>query len=514
MRRHFRYIPLYFILAIVAYFYFSKLGRSQFWDWDECLYAQYAREMPLAKHFLTNIWNGYIDMQKPPLYSWLLQIPRVLFGESEFSFRLLSALPAMGIITAVYVFCVRRFNTTIAILSSLILLTAELFVIYSLRLNVDMLYTLFIFGAVWSWLNAKSKSKYVLLTSVFLGLATLVKGIGTIQILGTMFLSLWIYPKVQFVPKKDDFIRFIQVLLGMLLIIVPWHVLAYLKYGDKFVHVYFYENIIKRGTYPIEFHRERWWFYFVLIERELRPWIYAGFIFPIMFVSPFIKNFRTIFRRLVQDIDKNTLVMTLLLFITIPLISFIRFQTRIAWYVLPLYPFIAIYLGYNIFAFIHLISKRFNKSLQAFVVFMLTSIVVLCISFDAGRLLIREVQPQNTIRELNNREKALFEIAQFPQENMEYLVPFSERQAREILPPTEQIDMTWVYGGNPCAVFYTGKKVHYYYTIEEFKENLGTSNTIYLLHKDDFNVLFKTDDFTSIPQVRYVNDDFVVVMYN
>src|SRR3989338_4182286 len=154
------YLPLAVILAVAGWFFFVKLGRNLFWDWDECLYGQYVKEMPRAGHYLTNIWNGYIDLQKPPLYTWLLQIPAGLLGRSEFSLRLLSAISGLGLIASVYVFCKKYFNLVIATLASLVLLTADLVFFYSLRFNFYFFYTFFFFGVFGAWQKSPKPPRF------------------------------------------------------------------------------------------------------------------------------------------------------------------------------------------------------------------------------------------------------------------------------------------------------------------------------------------------------------------
>lgn len=508
LKKFLPYAPLAIILTIAAYFFFSKLGRNIFWDWDECLYGQYVQEMPQAGHYLTNIWNGYIDMQKPPLYTWLLFIPKTLFGQTEFALRSLSAFAGLSILTAVYLFCKKHMTVLTATFATLILLAAELFVIYSLRLNTDMLYTLFIFLGVWSWLSSTEKRRYVYLAGLMIGLATMVKGIGTIQILAAIFVTIFIR------PSKKRFLDYLLMGATVALVSVPWHGIAYLTYGYDFFRVYVLDNIIKRGKYPIEFHRERWWFYFVLMFNELKPWLFAGVVFPITFAVEFFtkKSPKKIVKRFIALVRKYELLVTLLILILIPLASLVRFQTRLAWYVLYLYPFIAIFLAYNIEMIIAFIVKKMPAKHRKNASYALIGIVIVCLSQDAARLLIREVKPLETERTYSNRELAINEIQKYQQPSFDYLVPFGERQAREILPETEQIDMTWVYGGHPCAVYYSEKDVTYHYNIEEFKQTVGVENQLYMLHKDDIAV---TDEVTTEleKEILYENDEFVIVTF-
>src|SRR3990167_9692249 len=88
------YWPLIIILLVAGYLMTFRLGRDLFTDWDEGLYAVYVRTMHETGNYLNNVWNGYQDLQKPPLYTWLLQIP-YLFSFNEFSARFLNVIGSL-----------------------------------------------------------------------------------------------------------------------------------------------------------------------------------------------------------------------------------------------------------------------------------------------------------------------------------------------------------------------------------------------------------------------------------
>src|SRR3989338_4303735 len=83
--------PLILILVIVGALFFLKLGRNPLWDWDECIYAQYSKEIKATGDIITNHWNGEVRMEKPTLFFTLMQIPYV-FGVNEFTTRILTTL--------------------------------------------------------------------------------------------------------------------------------------------------------------------------------------------------------------------------------------------------------------------------------------------------------------------------------------------------------------------------------------------------------------------------------------
>lgn len=459
MNRIKQYLPFLSVLTVVAILFLLRLGRDMLWDWDECLYGQYAKEMLRTGHYLTNIWNGYIDLQKPPLFSWILMIPTV-FHQHEFGLRLVNVVMSVGLLSSVYFFAKQFFNRSVAILSALILLTAEVFVIYSLKLSTDMTYTLFLFLGVWTWLSNKRQSPWF--AGILFGLAAMTKGIGVIQFLGALFVSLFLN------FRKEQLLNFLKMCTIAALIALPWHLTAYLEYGSRFVKVYFLDNIIKRSRYPIEFHRERVWFYGVLIYRELMPWLLAAFAFPVVKI------------RSLLNLKKNEAIYTILLLVIIPFIGITRVQTRIAWYILPLYPFLSIYLAYCIYLLIDVFAKK-NTNIRV----LLFSLVVLFITFDAGKLILNETRIIQTTRSIDARQEVALQVAKQPQRHLTYLVPFGERQAKVILPPEETIDMTWVYGGNGCMVYYGDKKTDYVYEVPRFEQLLKTQHGLFLISTQD-----------------------------
>lgn len=463
------YWPLLLILVIAGIFFTFRLGRDLLWDWDECLYGQYAKEMKQTGHYLTNVWNGHIDLQKPPLYTWLLQLPTSL-GLNEFTMRILSAISGLGLLTALYVFTKKYFSQIVAILATLLLLSGELIVIYSMKANTDVIYSLFIFLGVFSWIASYKKSRLSYLAGLFFGLAVMVKGLGSTQFLLALFVALFL----DF--KKERLYNFLKMIGVFILVIAPWHLIAYSTYGYEFFRVYILENIIKRSKYPIEFHRERWYFYFVLIYKELFPWIFTGAVFPLTY----LKNLKvfTSLKKLREEFTKRELLFTIILLVIVPLALITRVHTRIAWYAMPLYSFLSIYLAYNIELFGKLI--RFQKIVWLFVIL---------IAFDAFRLLSGETRILQSQREVAPRYEVMLKTRKHPQKELEYLVAFSERQAREILPPEEQIPQTWVFGGNPCAVYYSDKKVHYYYEVDDFTKRLQKGKGLFLIENGDLKLV-------------------------
>ncbi|HLL61081.1 MAG TPA: glycosyltransferase family 39 protein, partial [Candidatus Nitrosocosmicus sp.] len=254
------YWPLLIILAITSFLFLLRLDRDPLTDWDECVYAQQSVEMKQTGNFLTNQWNKALVFEKPPLYNWIIQIP-YLFKVNEFSARFPMVILSLLLITYVYLFAKKYFNERTAIYASLILLSTQLFVTYSIHVNTDIGFTLFVFLGFYYWIAARNNNNLSIVSGIFFGLAVLTKGLGVIPYLAALGITLL------FNFNKQIIINYIKMAISFLVVIMPWHAYHYFKYGNDFIQVYIIEHIIKRSNIAIDFHFEGRLFYFKLIYK-------------------------------------------------------------------------------------------------------------------------------------------------------------------------------------------------------------------------------------------------------
>ena len=144
MKKHWIIIIITIVFSVLV---LSRLGRDLLSDWDECIYTEYARAMQQTGDFLTHQWNGSYTLEKPPLYSWIQQIP-FLFSINEFTARLPTAIFGLLLILTVYHFGRRFFSSAVGIMAVLLLLSSEVVVRYMTRANTDIGYTFFIFAGL------------------------------------------------------------------------------------------------------------------------------------------------------------------------------------------------------------------------------------------------------------------------------------------------------------------------------------------------------------------------------
>ena len=150
-------------------------------DPDEGRNAQVAREMLASGSWLTPTYNGWVYLDKPSFFFKSVALCFEVFGESEFTARLPSALFACGLLWMVYGFCRREYDAQTGALAVIIVGTMPLFVALARHVLFDMTLAFFVCGATFAGYfaeaneGARRRNRYLL--GVFLsGCGTLVKG--------------------------------------------------------------------------------------------------------------------------------------------------------------------------------------------------------------------------------------------------------------------------------------------------------------------------------------------------
>lgn len=492
------FLPLIIILVVSAVFFFGQLGRDMLYEWDECIYGAYAQSVRAGQALLINQYNGQLVFDKPPLYTWMLTAVSGI-GDTEFILRSLSALAGLALIASIYLFTNKYISRKAAIVSSLLMLTLPSVITRIRSVNTDIFFTLFIFLAFWVWVESFKRPRLTLLSGTLLGLAVMVKGLSAGIFLGILVLC----GIVEF--NRNTIHRIISVVSGFLIIIVPWHMTVFFKHPQEFFSSYLYDNVLKRSQFPIENHREPWWFYLKQLAQEYFPWIVFASIAPFSALRR-VSQVRSVTQfRLAWS--QSRILFTLLLLVIVPLMVFTKSKTRLSWYILPLTPFISILLSYYITVFLKKFSDRLMQGvLGKSLVSVIFIVIVGILTIDAFTTLSRIVQLHVSSRSISFRDQAVLAASRHTHDELHYLVPFSERQFREYLPQNEQIAQTWYYGGNACAVYYSQKKVNYYYYTEQFTEKLASKQGLYMIENGDIRFIEKIPNKTII----YNNTDYTV----
>jgi hypothetical protein len=179
----------FFLLVIGALLFLPGLGRVHLFDWDEINFAESAREM-----LLTGNWRMVqIDFQpfyeKPPLFIWLQALSMNYFGVNEYAARLPNAI--VGMVTLLVVFNAGRsiFKSQLGVLWAILFACSVMPQVYFKSGIIDPLFNLLIFCGIYFLFKVttdnefegykekrSNRRKYLILSALFIGLATLTKG--------------------------------------------------------------------------------------------------------------------------------------------------------------------------------------------------------------------------------------------------------------------------------------------------------------------------------------------------
>lgn len=438
-------------VTLVAIFSFmvlmwSGLGRDYLYDWDEGIYGVIGREMHETRNLLTPTWDGALWLEKPPVIAWVTALGIQVAGDNELGARLFMPLFAGLTLFAIFKLGEKLGGTLMGSASAAMLGYLNLFVSRARTLNTD---GMLLAAIAWStWLLVSGAQPWAV--GIAMGLAIMVKGpAGMLAI----FIALPLLIKK---PKKF----LLQAVGCMLLAVLPWHLYAYFKHGWDFVNPYFMEQVLRRATVPIEFHTESRWFYFNFLYKDLGIGVVLVSIFGLaMMIKKWVQK---------RKLDELIVVMW---WVVLPLIVFTLAKTRLSWYILPVYPAIALSIGYALNYFAD--SKKSKVVLSILVMGMLAQML-----WNGYRY----VEPSRKAAPLSEILQVARSLSIYHGDDLAMLVSSSERVAEAILPVDQTISSSFRYGGAPSVVWYSHKHVIYYYNYDLFKlDALNNSNITTLI---------------------------------
>ena len=314
------------------------LGLTDFYSKGEPREAVVAYTMVEHGNWILPINNGGDIPYKPPFFHWCIALFSLLQGHvSEFTSRLPSALALVAMSVGGFVFFAKRKNANMALLATLLSLTA--FEVHRAGINcrVDMVNTAFMVGALFLMFRWWERGKRTMpwLAILCMSGATLTKGpVGMLlpcAVMGVFMLtqreSLW-----STVWRLG--------LTALLSLILPlcWYYAAYLQGGDEFLRLVKEENIDRLlGKMAYESHENPFWYNFVTLITGWLPYTLL-FVFS-LFVLPWKRFSKSGFMQSVRRAEPMQVFVWLafgliLFFYCIP-------KSKRSVYLLPCYPFMA-----------------------------------------------------------------------------------------------------------------------------------------------------------------------------
>jgi len=347
----------YVVLAALIYFpLFGHLDALPIRIWDEARVVINAYEMLNDGDYIVTHYKGLPDMwnTKPPLLVWIQVFFMKIFGVNELAVRLPSALAGLftGIVLLIFS---RKYlkSTWFGLIAVFVLITSYGYInVHATRTgDYDALLALFTtLGGLLFFSFCETKNyKHLYLFFIFTALAVLTKSIT-----GLLFIpAIVIYSIVQkqFLPLLKSKHFYIG-LLSFLVLVLGYYFLREAN-NPGYIAAVQQNELGGRFLEVIEKHQQGFWFYFNnFVERHLSYW---HLLVPCGIITGFvIKN---------EKINRITLFSTLMIVTFFLIIS--TAQTKIKWYDVPLYPFLAVIITVFIYYIFNLLkqTKIFNQTL-------------------------------------------------------------------------------------------------------------------------------------------------------
>lgn len=306
-----RILWLVLIAATLYFCYFHNLGAIGLVGPDEPRYAWIARDMQETGDWVTPRLYGKPWFEKPPLYYWGAALSFKLFGVSETTARLPSAISALLATLALAWLALRLYGAQTARWLLLLLPTTVGMIGFSHAAATDMPFAAMLTIAMVfatkllnlvpppaqhsksSTASPGSLRSFTSFTSflfgLFLGLATLAKGPAAIILSGGAVL-LW----ALFTKRWRDAFRCLNpiAVASFCLTALPWYILCARRNPD-FFRIFIVEHNFNRFLTPQFQHVQPFWYYAGILLLAFLPWTLL-LVYAAIYCSLNLKRNRTI----------------------------------------------------------------------------------------------------------------------------------------------------------------------------------------------------------------------------
>jgi 4-amino-4-deoxy-L-arabinose transferase-like glycosyltransferase len=287
--------------------------------------------MVQSGNWLVPQFNGEPFYDKPPLFNWLVALSFVVFGFTEFAARFPAALIGTVTVLATYRFGRQLVGENGAFLGAVVLATSIQWVVLSRIVVHDILLALFVtlacFAFYRGYADETRRTKNFMLMYASVGVAVLAKGpVGAVLPGGAILVFLALRRELSFVPK----LMLVRGALVAALMAVPPYVLTGIQEPEYLRYFLWEKNfgsfVSKDSTHPNPFY-----YYIPTLLMGFFPW---SAFFPM-----------TAWRLLRRPAKLDPGRLFLLVWTGFVLLFFSAATSKLATYILPLFPAAALLVG-------------------------------------------------------------------------------------------------------------------------------------------------------------------------
>ena len=326
------------VILLCAVLWFGMLGQRDLFDPDEGRYAGIPAAMVDSGDWLTPRLNDFKYFEKPVLQYWGTAVAFTIFGKSNASARLWTAL--LGFSTALFSMLVafRLYGSRAAIYTFLLSISYLMVVAFGHFLTLDMALSAFVVMGIGSLVIAHSNREsenqtrnWMLAGWAALALATLTKGLVAVVLPAATVVVYSLWQRDWVLWKK---LHLFKGVLLFFLITAPWFVAVSIA-NPEFAEFFFIHEHFDRYTSEVH-NREGPIYYFIpVLLLGVSPWLITSIR---SLVSP---GFKLLTRKPGQ-FDPERFMWT---FVVVTFCFFSLGQSKLPGYILPVLPVIAMISG-------------------------------------------------------------------------------------------------------------------------------------------------------------------------
>ncbi len=321
------------LLALSGLLFFIRLGTPGLTDRDEASFSEATREMIETGDWVTPRLNGADRFDKPILVYYLMAGSFAVFGVNEFAARFHSAVSATILLVITFLFLRRHVSERAALLAALILGTNLQIAILGRAAITDMALVLTTTGALFAFFEGtRGRRRAYLLVYPLLALAFLIKGPVSVAV----FLATAV-PYLVLTGGLRRFFREAYPVTGLMVftaIALPWFAAMVIIHGRDYLAAA-RTHTAGRFFSTIGGHGGTLLFYVPVLLVTFFPWV-------VWLPGAARRALRERGEADASEGSEKPLALFAAIWMIGGLIFFSLSQTRMAHYIAPLYPAMAI----------------------------------------------------------------------------------------------------------------------------------------------------------------------------
>jgi 4-amino-4-deoxy-L-arabinose transferase-like glycosyltransferase len=320
------------LLALFAFLYFADLGRTHLANYDDCYYAQKAKEMVRGGDWLIPHFAGRPRFDNAPLFLWMMASAFTVAGITNAAAIFFSTLSGIAggwaASTLAWRLGLGGFG---AFAAAFVLLTTPVYAKYARHAMFDVFLTLLFVIGMLAYVRARSgNGQWFLLLGLVTGLGVLTKSVLGLFPFAVAVLHLaWAGPR----PRLLDPWLWAGAVVAAL-VFLPWYAYAYSHYGDAFLHEHVRWLLVERAFAGPQRPWTDGFAYLTGIAKSYWPWL------PLVLAGLWLAA-RAAFSKTAEGPERSR-GRLLLLWLLVSIGTMSIAQEKKAWYVMSAYPALAL----------------------------------------------------------------------------------------------------------------------------------------------------------------------------